>query len=212
MKDVILFVAGRYRSDHLAFYRKLCRSKTKIAVDGGHSFFKKAGLAPDLVIGDLDSMARLPDLTARTKVLSFPARKDKTDSQLAVEYCIDQGATTIDLVTPSVGQPDHFTANLLLPTHRRITDWARRGGRFRVVSHNFQVSYLIDGEVSFPDCAGHTVSVIPLSKQIILSCEGTDYDVAAARIPRGQTRALRNRIVSRRATYRIKGEALVFRL
>ncbi len=212
MKDVVLFVAGRYRSEHLNFYKKLCCSKTKVAVDGGYSFFKKSGITPDLVIGDMDSAVRLPRLSAKTRVITFPQRKDKTDSQLAVEYCIEQGAKTIDMVTPSVGQPDHFVANLLLPTNRMVSAWAKRGGRFRIVSHTYEVSYVAHGKVSFSNCVNQIVSVTPLSRQIVLSCEGTDYDVAITRIPRGHTRALRNRIVARRAIFTIKGEALVWRL
>jgi len=212
MKDVVLFVAGSYRSEHLSFYKKLCRAKTRVAVDGGYSFFKKSGITPDLVIGDMDSTVGLPRLPAKTKVITFPPRKDKTDSQLAVEYCIEQGAKTIDMVTPSVGQPDHFVANLLLPTSRAAFAWAKRGGRFRIVSHTYEVSYVVDGEVSFSNCVNQTVSVTPLSKQIVLSCKGTDYDVAVTSIPRGHTRALRNRIIVRRAIFTIKGEALVWRL
>jgi len=210
MKDAVLFVAGRYRSDSIDFYKKLCRSKTKIAVNGGFSFFRRSGITPDLVIGDLDSTMKLPGLPSKTKVITFPSRKDKTDSQLAVEYCIEQGARAIDIVSPTVGQADHFIANLLLPTYRPITFWAKRGGKFRVVSKDYQISYVIDGRVTFANRKKQTVSIVPLSKQIVLSCEGTDYDVAAARISRGHTRALRNRIVSQRAAFTVKGEALIW--
>lgn len=212
MKDCILFVHGTYRSQDLAFYKKLCRAKFKIAVDGGYNFFKKTGLVPDLIIGDMDSAFSLPDLPSKTTLLTFPTRKDKTDSQLAVEYCIEQGAKSIDLVMPSVGQTDHFVANLLLSTLRAVSAWAGAGGRFRVLNRAYEVHYLNDGRVTLTNCAGHTVSVLPICRQIVLNCRGTDYDVRDARIARGHTRALRNRISDRKAVFAVKGEALVWHL
>ncbi|UCG62150.1 MAG: hypothetical protein JSV52_02370 [Candidatus Zixiibacteriota bacterium] len=142
MKKCILFVHGTYGKSDLPFYKKLCRSKFKIAVDGGYAFFKKAGIIPDLVIGDMDSVFSLQDMPSKTSVLTFPARKDKTDSQLAVEYCIEQGVRTIDLVMPSVNQPDHYMANLLLPTLKSVSSWVKAGGRFKVINKAYEAHFL----------------------------------------------------------------------
>ncbi|UCD64682.1 MAG: thiamine diphosphokinase [Candidatus Zixiibacteriota bacterium] len=213
MKQFVLFLHGRYRQADLPFYKKLCRSKIKVAVNGGLSFFRKAGIVPDMLVGDLDSADRhLQNLSPKTEVLTFPRRKNKTDSQLAVEHFIARKARRIDMVVPALGQPDHFAANLLLPTLAGVSAWAKRGGRFRIISRAYEVAYVVDGEVSFSGCIGHIVSLTPLSRQIVLSCEGTEYDVSGARIPRGHTRALRNRIDARRAVFRIKGEVLVWHL
>jgi thiamine pyrophosphokinase len=210
MNDVILFVHGAYRREHLSFYKKLCRAKIKAAVDGGFRFFSKARVIPDYVIGDMDSTVSLAKLLPRTTVITFPARKNKTDSQLAVEYFIEQGARKIDMVMPSVGQPDHFVANVLLPMLAGVSLWAKRGGSFRIINKQFEVRFLHDGEAAFSDCRGDTVSVIPLSRQITLTCTGTEYDVDGARVLRGHTRALRNQVASGNACITIRGEALVW--
>lgn len=212
MKDYVLFVHGTYRRDDLPAFKKLCRGKVKVAVDGGFSFFKKASLKPDIIIGDMDSVTGLPRLSAKTIVVGFPSRKDKTDSQLAVEYCIGQGARSIVLVQPSVGQSDHYVGNILLPTLSGVSGWAKKGGQFKIVSRSAEIHFVSDGTVTLTGVQGNTVSVIPLSRQIVLSCDGTDFDTEKARISRGQTRGLRNRVTARRAVFAIKGEALVWRL
>ena len=212
MKDYVLFVHGRYRKDDLAFYKKLCRGKTKVAVDGGLSFFKKAKITPDLIIGDMDSATFTSTSFSKTRLISFPVRKDKTDSQLAIEYCIKRGAGKIDLVQPSVGEPDHFIGNILLPMSGKVIRWAKGGGEFRIISKSYEARFVADGMVTFSNCKGDIVSIMPFSRAITLICSGTEYDVSGVRILRGHTRALRNRISARRAMFSIKGQALVWRI
>jgi thiamine pyrophosphokinase len=163
-----------------------------------------------MVIGDMDSAFSLPDLPSKTTLLTFPTRKDKTDSQLAVEYCIEQGAKAIDLVMPSVGQTDHFVANILLATLKSVSAWAKAGGKFRILNKAYNIDYLYDSSLTFNNRGGDIVSVVPLSSRIVLDCRGTDYDVKGARIARGHTQGLRNKITSRRATFSVKGEALLW--
>ncbi len=212
MKDYVLFVHGVYRKDDLVFYKKLCRGKTKVAVDGGLSFFKKAKIEPDLIIGDMDSATFTPTSSPKTRLVSFPVRKDKTDSQLAIEYCIKQGAGKIDLVQPSVGEPDHFVGNILLPLSGKVIRWGKSGGEFRIVGKSYEARFVANGKVAFSNCKGDIVSVMPFSRTITLTCSGTEYNVSDAHVARGDTRALRNRISTRRAMFSIKGEALVWRI
>ena len=212
MRSCILFVHGQYRTADLAFYKKLCRGKFKVAVDGGLSFFRKTEIIPDLFIGDMDSAATPRGISLKTKVLTFPRRKDKVDSQLAVEHCIQQGAKKIDLVQPSVGQPDHFVGNILLPMSRRVTAWAKAGGELRLLGETYEARFLCDSRTVFSGHNGDVVSVMPFSRSIRLTCSGTDYDVSEVRISRGDTRALRNRISARRAVFSVKGQALVWRI
>ncbi len=212
MKDYVLFVHGKYRKDDLAFYKKLCRGKIKVAVDGGLSFFTKAEIVPDLIIGDMDSATFTPTLPSKTRLVSFPVRKDKTDSHLAIEYCIKQGAGKIDLVQPSVGEPDHFVGNILLPMAGKVVKWARSGGEFRIVGRSYEARFVANGKAAFSDCKGDVVSVMPFSRTVTLTCSGTEYDVSGVRILRGDTRALRNRISARRAVFSIEGQALIWRM
>ncbi len=212
MKDFIIFVHGVYRTEHLSFYRKLCRLRIKIAVDGGLRFFLKARIVPDLLIGDLDSLQMTPkDFPRRTRVITFPSRKDKTDLQLALEFCLHEKAKSIDIVVPTLGVPDHFLGNVMLVNLVDKLKHARSYPKIRFVSIRYEIVFVQDRSETFVNCRGDVVSVIPLSRRIVLTCRGTEYHVQNAAIRLGDTRGLRNRIVSRKATFDIKGKAFVIR-
>ncbi len=213
MKDCVLFLHGRYSAKHFSFYRSLCIGRFKVAVDGGYRFFARSGLVPDLLIGDFDSLKRIPkDISPKTEVLTYPVDKDMTDTHLALEYCLEHRAKRIDIVQPSIGEPDHFTANLMLLT--LAERYKRRGyaPKVRLLNSDGEIRYINSGTEVFERAVGNMVSVIPLSKSVEMTCTGTAFDVCRRRILRGQTLASRNRIVLKRAIFRLKGEGLIFRL
>lgn len=210
MKDFIIFTHGSYRTERLSFYRTLCRSKIKIAVDGGLKFFLKTHTMPDLLIGDFDSLQKIPkNLSRHVKVLTFPAKKDKTDLQLAFEYCLNEKAKSIDIIVPTFGQPDHFLGNVMLVNLVDELKYTRASPRIRFVNVRYEITFVQDRWETFTNCIGDIVSVIPLSDFIVLTCSGTEYDVQGVKIRCGHTRGLRNRIFSRKATFDIKGAAFV---
>jgi thiamine pyrophosphokinase len=213
MKDAVLFLRGRYSIRHFPFYKKLCRGRFKIAVDGGYRFFQRAGIVPDLLLGDFDSLSKIPsNLHPRTEVLTYPVDKDMTDTHLALAYCLEHRARHIDIVQPSIGEPDHFTANLMLLT---LAERYRRRGyapRVRLLNAECEIRYVNGGTETFERSVGDTISVIPLSKTVELTCTGTAFDVRRKRVRRGQTLASRNRIERPKAVFRLKGEGLLFRI
>lgn len=210
MKQFVLFLKGAYRRKDLAFYRKLCRGRFKIAVDGGHRFFKLSGLVPDLLIGDFDSIGSVPrKLPRRTAVIRYPVDKDKTDTHLALDYCIIHGATRIDIVMPSLGEPDHFLGGVMLQRLFGRMGKKDRAVRSRIVNPSYEIFYLNDESIGINGRRGEVVSVIPLSTSILLSTQGLDFTANNLKIAVGDSRPLRNRIAARRATVAVKGEALV---
>ena len=113
MKDAVIFTNGRYRAADYPFYRLLCKERFCVAADGGYKFFKNAKVGCDLVVGDFDSLKRVPE---DIETLVFDKHKDKTDTQLALEYCLKNKFSRIDIVDPAIGEPDHFLGNLMLLT------------------------------------------------------------------------------------------------
>ena len=80
-----------------------------LAADGGYRHCQAAGLRPDLLLGDLDSLETPPQALP---VQTFPAEKDDTDTMLAVKYALAQGCTTVHLYGCTGGRLDHTLANL----------------------------------------------------------------------------------------------------
>ena len=60
-----------------------------ICADSGYAYAKQLGLHPDAVLGDFDSYA-LEDVQEEN-VTVFPARKDYTDSEIALMHAIEKG-------------------------------------------------------------------------------------------------------------------------
>jgi len=212
MKKCVLFLTGRYFERDLPFYRRLARGCFKVAVDGGYRFFQCSGLIPDLLIGDFDSLGKVSRrLSDRTRVLVFPVEKDKTDCELALDYCLERGARQVDIVQPSQGDPDHFLANLFLLAGSGNKGAARKP-RLRLLGPIFEAFFVSDSSIRFSGARGSVVSIIPVSALIRLTCRGTAFNVTAARISRGQTRPTRNRIMAAQSTFEVTGQAFVIRL
>ncbi|MBN1211529.1 MAG: thiamine diphosphokinase [candidate division Zixibacteria bacterium] len=211
MKDCLLFLHGTYPTKHLVYYKKLCRGRFTIAVDGGFRFFKKTGLFPDILIGDFDSLKKIPkNLPPKTEVLRFPVEKNQTDAELALYYCFERKARRIDLIQPSAGEPDQFMGNFLL-----LTLTGQPVGRYnpevRIINAEYEIILLENTRKIIPDAIGDTVSTLPLSRKVKYTCRGTAFDVRELMIKQGQSIGLRNKIIAPRAVFDITGQAFLIR-
>lgn len=212
MQKAIIFLHGKYQSADLNFYKKLCRGNYLVAADGGYTFFRKTGLIPDLLIGDFDSIGKFPrNLSPKTEVVRHESHKDKTDIELAVDYCLERGTREIQVVQPSLGEPDQMIGNLMLLAREVHLKRCARGCTAHIINPDYQVCALAEGSGVITGGRGDIFSVVPISDKIILSLSGTEYDVCDLAISRGESRGLRNRIVSNRAQIRVRGAALIIR-
>lgn len=212
MKPCVIFLHGRYKPQDTAFYKSLCRNRFCVAVDGGYRFFKLSGVVPDLLIGDFDSLKRVPrDLPARTAVEQYPTEKDKTDAQLALEYCLERRSPKIDIVQPSFGEPDQFVGNLMLLSLPKRMGGRDYRPRIRIVNPGYEAVLIEDGRYGLTGAKGDLVSVIPMSSGVTYSCRGTAYVVSDVVLHPGDTRALRNRITASRARFDVSGRAFILR-
>lgn len=81
-----------------------------IAVDGGGALCREAGVRPDLLVGDFDSLqSSLVDdfAAAGVDVRRFPSEKDATDLELAIRESRRLGAEAIVVTAASAGRLDH---------------------------------------------------------------------------------------------------------
>jgi thiamine pyrophosphokinase len=88
-----------------------------IAADGGLRFLRALDRSPDLVIGDLDSLAEgeLARLRqAGVEVRQYPVHKDETDLELALAAAMQSGADEIWVAAALGGRLDMTLANIFL--------------------------------------------------------------------------------------------------
>lgn len=90
----------------------VCPGDFIIAVDGGFAYCLDAGLAPDLFVGDLDSLA--PELASRIACerIELPCEKDDTDTLFACKEGLRRGYTEFVLHCALGGDVGHEIANM----------------------------------------------------------------------------------------------------
>ena len=82
-----------------------------IAADGGYAYLEKAGIKPDIAIGDFDSLNFSP---VCEKVIKLNPIKDITDMYAAVNVGIKEGYSCFHLYGATGGRIDHTIANIQL--------------------------------------------------------------------------------------------------
>lgn len=87
-----------------------------IAADGGLVYLTAAGIAPDMVLGDMDSLAADSGLRglehAGISVKRLPVEKDDTDMLAAIKEGLARGYRSFELYGALGGRIDHTIANL----------------------------------------------------------------------------------------------------
>ena len=128
-----------------------------IAADSGLAAFDAAGLAPDLLIGDMDSID--PALLERYGNLPqerLCCVKDDTDGVHALDTAIARGAKRITLLGALGGRLDHALANLMLLVR------AHRAGVFAEILGEGVRVIRVPGEAVLHGAKGDIVSFLPL--------------------------------------------------
>ena len=80
-----------------------------IAADAGYNALANAGIAPNLIVGDFDSLGKVPSVG---EIVMHEPEKDDTDMLLAVREALSRDAEHIVIFGGMGGRPDHEYANL----------------------------------------------------------------------------------------------------
>ena len=122
-----------------------------IAADSGLKTVEGLGLIPDLVVGDFDSLGRVPE---GENVVRLPIEKDVTDAAAAVSEGRARGYSRFAFVGCTGGRPDHTFA-----AYQLLADLAARGECGLLFGDGFTVTAVRDGSLSFPALSCGTLSV-----------------------------------------------------
>lgn len=114
---VVIFAGGTLQPGK-GFHDAMASADMIVAADSGAATALKYGYTPGIVVGDFDSVdaALLQELSERgSQVRRVAVEKDETDTELAVQVAIEQGATSITLLGALGGvRFDHTMANIML--------------------------------------------------------------------------------------------------
>lgn len=87
-----------------------------IAADSGYKNARLLGADVQTIVGDFDSISQedKDNISDGTRVVTVPAEKDFTDTQLAVKTALEMGATNIVIIGGLSGRLDHTLSNLAI--------------------------------------------------------------------------------------------------
>ena len=124
-----------------------------LAADGGYRALYSLGYTPDLLLGDFDSLGDLP-LPPDLPVLRFPARKDDTDTGLALRHGLDRGFRDFALYGCAGGRVDHLLANL-----QSMARVSRLGATIRLAAPEYDAWALTGPAPHAPDGPAATLTL-----------------------------------------------------
>lgn len=117
MRTVILIANGELTND-FEMEARVRSGCPVVAVDGGSNHCQILGILPDVIVGDLDSIA--PGILtsyAGIETYRFPQEKDQTDLELAINLVMEKYLPERVYVYGALGiRTDHLLGNLSLVT------------------------------------------------------------------------------------------------
>ena len=127
-----------------------------IAADGGLKYLDALGVKPDLVLGDFDSLGRVP---AGGNVMRYPPEKDDTDMMIAVKEGLCRGFSRFALFGGLGGRLGHTLANI-----QTLAYLSKHGARGFLCGERETVTTVTDGTVSFSAVYSGYISVFCLDE------------------------------------------------
>ncbi len=175
-----------------------------VAADGGADVALAYGVRVDAVVGDLDSVSTKVRSTLPASAFHHLDQADRSDLEKVVEFCLGQGANSVDIVGAGGGRADHALANLSVLT------LFRGRARVRLIDDRFVVS-LVEGEQTVDAPAGTVVSLVALGECQGVTTRGLRWELADSTLTFG-TRGIHNEIAVPPAKILVRaGDLLLFR-
>ncbi|MFN8506296.1 MAG: thiamine diphosphokinase [Dehalococcoidia bacterium] len=143
-----------------------------VAADGGARHALAAGLTPDAVVGDLDSVTAAERAAIPASRFHQVLDPNTTDLRKAIAFAIARGATRVDVAAAGGGRADHALANL------SVLREFRGAAEVHIADDYFDIR-LVEGSATIDADPGTVVSLVAIGR-----CEGVTtanlrWDLAA---------------------------------
>ena len=137
-----------------------------IAADGGLRHTQTLGIAPDVILGDFDSLGYVPE---DSRV--FPVEKDDTDAMLAVRLGLEHGCDWFEFYGALDGpRLDHTMANF-----QTLAYLATHGARGVLIGRDYIATVLRSETIVFSEEAEGILSLFCLGASAEVTIEGLHY-------------------------------------
>ena len=123
MGQVLIITGGYLNIEFARQYTKTLSFDKVFAVDKGLEYADAIGIMPDFIVGDFDTVSktlletyekRIEREQLHTKIERHPAKKDASDTELALQQAISERAEQITILGATGSRLDHVLANINL--------------------------------------------------------------------------------------------------
>ena len=202
-----VIIANGNPPDPAIAHRYADQADLLLAADGGACHALALNLAPQVVIGDLDSLDAEQQTRLRaagTHFIVHPAAKDETDLELALLYAVHQDADPIVVLAALGGRLDQALANILL-----LTLPALIGRDVRLVD-GAQTAFVVRNQATIRGKPGDTVSLIPLGGEVRgVTTRGLAYSLTEGTLPFGPALGVSNEMTTSQARIQVRDGLLL---
>jgi thiamine pyrophosphokinase len=172
-----------------------------VAADrGGHALLG-VGRYPHLAVGDFDSLPgadRSALADAGVRMLSFPAAKDETDLELALDSAVAEGAEDIRILGGLGRRIDHTLGNIGL-----LLRAAELGSAARLLDPDHEL-LLAGRALTLPARPGWALSLIPLTPKVCgVRTGGLAFPLCGEELYLARPRGIHNEFCAATATIEV---------
>ena len=128
-----------------------------MAIDGGFRHLQQAGIRPNLLVGDFDSLEAVP---AEVETMQLPREKDDTDMLAGLREGLRLGFSTFHIYGGTGGRFDHTMANVQCLAHL-----ARAGAQGFLFGEDTVMTAITQGELRFLAGTQGTLSAFSLTDE-----------------------------------------------
>ena len=170
-----------------------------IAADSGIKNAAALGVSVNFAVGDFDSFPEA-EIPKQAEILTVPAEKDFTDTQLAVDVALSKEATELVIIGGLSGRVDHTLSNLGL-----LEKLYKMGIRALLTDGNNRIRYINGTSELIPRSHFRYFSILAVDSKVRgVSVEGGKYPLKKACLYRENQFAVSNEIEKNCALISVK--------
>lgn len=164
-----------------------------ICIDGGANILTLAGINPDILVGDFDSINHeilVTYLDAGIEMRAFQKEKDMTDTELAIIIALELGADEIVLLGATGTRLDHTLSNIFL-----LSKFSSKV-KIKIQDENNQIMLFENKNcIEISQSEYHYVSLLPISTKVTgVTTRGLKYPLEKATLDRDSSFGISNEL------------------
>ncbi|NMB09695.1 MAG: thiamine diphosphokinase [Tissierellia bacterium] len=174
-----------------------------ICADGGTRHLYNANITPDIIVGDFDSLDhKILDYYEEKKVpiYKFPTDKDKTDTEIAIDFALEKGIDEIILLGATGCRLDHTMGNIMI-LYRLL----KENIKAKIIDSNNEIC-VVDDTLELEKENYTYASIMPMFGDIKeVTLKGFKYETDKIEFKLGTSLGVSNEIEDRKGKINVNG-------